>query len=214
MHAFPLLSRMVSAEMFMRLCTLMPPPLDDSREAALARDLIGLNAIRNLGPIHTTEQAMLAVTIVAADLHTHDGFRLAIENRSNFKSVLQCRAQAMSMMRERRRAAERLERLQAMHQPDQPSPAMETTQAASCPAQAAAQAQPEPRNPPAPHAEQPDPVERAADGGVAENHPIPRATMPEPAPDRDRPTTAIMVPAVVAARAMRRMRPDTGRSMR
>ncbi len=204
MHAFPLLSRMVSAEMFMRLCTLMPPPLDDTREASLARDLIGLNAILNLGPIRTTEEAMLAVIIIAADLHTHDGFRLAVENRSNLKSVLQCRAQALSMMRERRRAAERLERLQALHPEEQPAPvaAVETTDAETAPApDAAATVETEAAaESPASH---PDPVETAPDPVGTGIRVTPRIQMPIQNSYRYRGASPAMMPLAIAARLMR-----------
>lgn len=202
MHAFPLLSRMVSAEMFMRLCTLMPPPLDDTQEASLARDLIGLNAILNLGPIRTTEEAMLAIIIIAADLHTHDGFRLAVENGGNLKSVLQCRAQALSMMRERRRAAERLERMQARHREEQPAAAAETAEAEAAPVPEAVSVV-ELEVPVEPPVSQPDPVASVPDPVGPAGRVTPRFQAPEYNGYRYQGVSPGVMPAAIAMRLLR-----------
>lgn len=113
MSAFPLLSRTISSEMFSRLIGLMPPLIDDSMEAMIARDGTALAHIAALGPIRSAEEASLAVTVVAADCHAHDALRSAGLNAGNLKIVMQCRSQAMMMLRTRAKAVERLERLQA-----------------------------------------------------------------------------------------------------
>ncbi len=113
MSLFPLLSRTLSGEMFNRLVGMLPPPADDSVESLIARDGAAMAAAGSLGPIRSAEEASLAITVVAADCHAHDAFRLAGKNASDIKTVMQCRSQAMMMLRTRTRAIERLERLQS-----------------------------------------------------------------------------------------------------
>ena len=113
MSAFPLLSRTVSCEMYNRLVGMLPPLADDSVEALIARDAAALAQLDALGPIRSAEEASLAATVVAADTHAHDALRSAGLNAGTLKIVMQCRSQAMMMLRTRARAVERLERLQS-----------------------------------------------------------------------------------------------------
>lgn len=115
MSLFPLLSRTLSGEMFNRLLGMLPPPEDDSIEALIARDGAAMAAAGSLGPIRSAEEASLAIIVVAADCHAHDAFRSAGKHASNIKIVMQCRSQAMMMMRTRAKAIERLERLQSKY---------------------------------------------------------------------------------------------------
>lgn len=119
MSAFPLLTRRCSHEMFARLIAMLPPARDPSVEALLERDATAYAAIAALGRILSVEEASLAITVVAADVHAHDALRSASENQGDVKLVMQCRSQAMAMLRTRRQAVERLERLQAQHPVEQ-----------------------------------------------------------------------------------------------
>lgn len=112
MSAFPLLSRSLSRQMFNNLIELLPPLADDSIEALIARDGAALAHLDALGPIRSAEEASLAITVVASDTHAHDALRSAARNAGDLKIVMQCRSQAMMMLRSRTRAVERLERLQ------------------------------------------------------------------------------------------------------
>lgn len=122
MSLFPLLPRMVSAELFARLCALMPPPLEDTDASRNARDVLAMAAIEALGPVRTAEEGMLAVTIVAADLHGWDALAQAVRKADEPRTQMQCRAQAVSMMRQRGAAGRRLAALQAAHPEPAPEP--------------------------------------------------------------------------------------------
>ncbi len=111
MYAFPYLSRIIGAEMFARLVAMMPPPLDASPEARRDRDIVAMATLKQMGPLRSSEEASLAITIVAADAHAHDALRGAAENAGNLTVVMQCRAQANAMMRTRHKAAAELEAL-------------------------------------------------------------------------------------------------------
>ncbi len=113
MSAFPLLPRMVAARMFAELCMLLPPPVEATQESLDARDVLAVAAIDALGPIMSVEEASMALIVVAADFHARDALRGAGEHRDTLKSVLQCRAQALSMIRQRHLAATKLAALQA-----------------------------------------------------------------------------------------------------
>ncbi len=111
MYAFPYLSRIIASEMFARLLAMMPPPLDASPEAARDRDVVAMCMLKQMGPLKSSEEASLAITIVAADAHAHDALRGAVENAGDLKVMMQCRAQANAMMRTRHKAAAELEAL-------------------------------------------------------------------------------------------------------
>ena len=113
MSAFPLLPRMVAARMFAELCMLLPPPVEATQESLDSRDVLAVAAIDALGPIMSVEEASMALIVVAADFHARDALRGAGEHRDTLKSVLQCRAQALSMIRQRHLAATKLAALQA-----------------------------------------------------------------------------------------------------
>ena len=111
MYAFPHLSRLIATDMFSKLVAMMPPPSDPSPEGRRNRDIVAMCMLKQMGPILTVEEASLAITIVAADAHAHDAFRGAAENAGDLKVVMQCRAQANTMMRTRHKAAAALEAL-------------------------------------------------------------------------------------------------------
>lgn len=113
MSAFPLLSRTLSSEMFARLVAMLPAPADDRLEALIGRDAMAIAGIDALGPIRSAEEAALAITVVAVDSHAHAALRSAAQHAANLKTVMQCRAQALAMLRTRKHVVERLERLQA-----------------------------------------------------------------------------------------------------
>ena len=122
MSAFPLLPRMVAARMFADLCRGLPPLPDDSPAERTERDLVAIAAILALGPIRDAEEASLAIAVVSADFHAREALQDAGQLRDSIKVVMQCRAQAMGMWRQRHRAAGRLAMLQARHpQPDEPA---------------------------------------------------------------------------------------------
>ena len=148
MSAYPKLPRRLACIMFARLCAMLPPPADDTDQARTERDLVAIAAIAGLGPVLTMEEAALANIIVAADFHAQDALGGAGRHADQMRTVLQCRAQAMGMWRQRHRAAERLAMLQAQHpQPDEP--AIEAPIGAD-PAAAAPDRQPTASPPPAP----------------------------------------------------------------
>jgi len=118
MSAFPYLPRRLSEAMFAKLVMMLPPPAEGSAEALMNRDIAAMSSARCLGPILSMEEATLAITIVAADSHAQDSLRLAAERPGDLKTVMQCRAQAMAMLRARHKAAEKLERLVAAHEPE------------------------------------------------------------------------------------------------
>lgn len=117
MSAFPLLPRMVAARMFADLCKGLPPLPDDSPDERTERDLVAIAAILALGPIRDVEEASLAIAVVSADFHARDALQDAGRHRDSIKVVMQCRAQALSMMRQRHVAAGKLAALQALHPP-------------------------------------------------------------------------------------------------
>ncbi len=118
MYAFPYLSRMLAAEMFAKLSAMLPPPLDATHAARRDRDVVALCVLRQMGPIRTVDEALLAITVVASEAHAHDALRSASENAGNLKVVMQCRAQANTMLRARYKAAAELAILVRRH-PDE-----------------------------------------------------------------------------------------------
>lgn len=118
MYAFPYLSRMLAAEMFAKLSAMLPPPLDATPAARRDRDVVALCVLRQMGPIRTVDEALLAITVVASEAHAHDALRSASENAGNLKVVMQCRAQANTMLRARYKAAAELAILVRRH-PDE-----------------------------------------------------------------------------------------------
>lgn len=115
MYAFPYLSRMLAAEMFAKLRAMLPPPLDATQAALRDRDVVALCMLRQMGPIRTLDEASLAITVVASEAHAHDALRSASENAGDLKVVMQCRAQANTMLRARHKAAAELGALMRRH---------------------------------------------------------------------------------------------------
>ena len=113
MYPFPTLPRRLSSFIFAQLCEELPPPRDNAPDSVNDRDMAAMAAVAALGPIDPAE-AILAVRVVATDAHARDSLRLAGQNQADLTSVLRCRAQAASMMRQSHQAQRALERLQAM----------------------------------------------------------------------------------------------------
>ena len=120
MYAFPYLSRLIATDMFSKLVAMMPPPIDPSPEGRRNRDIVAMCMLKQMGPIRTVEEASLAITIVAADAHAHDALRGAAENPGDFKAMMQCRAQASTMLRTRHKAAAALDALIRSYPVDAP----------------------------------------------------------------------------------------------
>jgi len=113
MYPFPTPPKRLSSFIFARLCDELPKPPDESADSRNSRDMAAMAAVAALGPIDMTE-AMLAVRVVATDAHARDSLRLATINHADLPTVMRCRSQAASMMRQSQQAHRALERLQAM----------------------------------------------------------------------------------------------------
>jgi hypothetical protein len=97
---FPNLSAAAARHAFYGLATNLPPHWQiDGDETAEDRAAAALEQIRRLDPQDSLETD-LALFIVAAIAHAKDGLRLAAAHDDDTKLVLQCRAQAASMMRQ------------------------------------------------------------------------------------------------------------------
>jgi hypothetical protein len=109
-------------EVVAKLCGTLPPPITDTPEARVSRDELAMAAVAALHPADALG-AMLAVDIVLADPCYADAVRQAGEYRNDLAATNRCRAQAASVLRQRRallrdhesRQAERDKALDAMH---------------------------------------------------------------------------------------------------
>ncbi len=157
MSAFPYLPRMLAQEMFAKLVSALPPPLDDTAETLMARDIAAMSAARGLGPIKSMEEATLVIAVVASDCHMQDALRLAGVHAHDFKRVIQCRSQAMMMLRARHKAAEKLDALLAQRRRDEAAEERERAATEALVADGVAPADAEP----APEPQRRSPEERA-----------------------------------------------------
>lgn len=156
MYPFQTLPPRLSREIFAALRQALPNPTEDTQDALDARDMIAMAAVAALHPVDVAE-AMLAVQVVNTEAHARDSLRLSNLPNTDLPTILRCRAQAASMMRQMQQALRALHRMQAMRPiPEPPIPE---------PAQPDIAPQPEPpallapavrANPPGPHPRHPD----------------------------------------------------------
>ncbi len=89
----------------------LPPPVSEGPEAEARRDRAALAGVAALRPVNAAE-GRLATQFVAADAWAMDCLRLAQEKRRESGVAFKCRAQALSLMREARRALRALQQMQ------------------------------------------------------------------------------------------------------
>lgn len=153
MYPFQTLPPRLSREIFAALRQALPNPPEDTQDAIDARDMIAMAAVAALDPVDAAE-AMLAVQVVSTEAHARDSLRLSNLPDIDLPTILRCRAQAASMMRQMQQALRALHRMQAMRplpeaaQPDI-APQAEPDRPTAPPLAA--------RRAPAPHASRPVP---------------------------------------------------------
>ena len=92
---------------------VLPPPITESAEDLARRDNAAIAQIAALVPVNAAE-ANVAAEFVAANAHAMDCLREARDPATVPTATLQCRAQAISMMRQAQSALRLLLRLQAV----------------------------------------------------------------------------------------------------
>ena len=107
-----LLPREAFQEIILILRGALPPPLSDEPADWVRRDRAAMAAVAALLPENAAE-GRLAAQFVAADAWAMDCLRLAGERRREPDIARQCRAQAMSLMREGKSTLRLLLRMQA-----------------------------------------------------------------------------------------------------
>jgi hypothetical protein len=123
MYSVPNIPDLLSRAIYADLCTLLPPPPDDTPEARHLRDERAMTAVAHLLPENAAE-AEVAVLIVAAQFQARDALRAAArcipgpdpETGPDPDRLRQCRAQAASMMRQADSFIRTLLRMQAERQ--------------------------------------------------------------------------------------------------
>ncbi len=120
MYPFQTLPPRLSREIFAALRQALPNPPEDTQDAIDARDMIAMAAIAALDPVDAAE-AMLAVQVVNTEAHARDGLRLSNLPNTDLPTILRCRAQAASMMRQMQQALRALHRMQAMRPIPEPA---------------------------------------------------------------------------------------------
>jgi len=110
MSLIPTVPDRLSGDIMFRLYKSLPPPHDDHPDTLATRDLVAMVSVANLGPM-TTIETDLAANAVAAQAHSMDALACAAEHHDNLTVVMQCRAQAASMLRQAVRAMRQLREL-------------------------------------------------------------------------------------------------------
>jgi hypothetical protein len=111
MHSIPNLPDSITRTIYADLCSLLPPPSDDTQEARAMRDERAMIAVAHLLP-ETAAEAELAGLIVAAQFRAREALRAASQNPDP-DQVRRCTAQAACMMRQADSGIRVLLRLQA-----------------------------------------------------------------------------------------------------
>ncbi len=109
----PELPTALARELFANLCSMLPPPEDNTPEARARSDELAMAAAIALHPADAFE-AKLAARIVAMDAHAADSLRLAGLCGEDTPEMHRCRAQAISMARQADAALRSLQRMQAV----------------------------------------------------------------------------------------------------
>jgi hypothetical protein len=73
-YSVPNISDLLAREIYADLCTLLPPPLDDTPEARARRDERAMTAVAHLLPENAAE-AEVAVLVVAAQFRAREALR-------------------------------------------------------------------------------------------------------------------------------------------
>ncbi len=120
MYPFQTLPPRLSREIFAALRQALPNPTEDTQDAIDARDMIAMAAVAALDPADAAE-AMLAVQVVSTEAHARDSLRLSNLPNTDLPTILRCRAQAASMMRQMQQALRALHRMQAMRSLPEPA---------------------------------------------------------------------------------------------
>jgi hypothetical protein len=115
MQSIPNLPAPLSRAIYAELCTLLPPPPDDTPEARALRDEHAMTSVAHLLPENAAE-ANVAVLIVAAQARAREAFRAAAQAGLDPDQTRRCLAQAASMMRQADSFTRTLMRLQAERQ--------------------------------------------------------------------------------------------------
>ena len=123
LHAMPadpqadwssLLSRDVFGEVILVLRATLPPPISDTPAGWARQDRAAMAAVASLLPVNAAE-GRLAAQFVAADAQAMDCLLLAKQRRRE-PDGYQCRAQAISFLRESKASLRQLLKLQAARQ--------------------------------------------------------------------------------------------------
>jgi len=167
MSPFPKVPDRLGDYVLFELYKGLPPPHDDRPETLATRDLVATVAVANLGPM-TTLEAKLAAQAVAAQTQSMDALISAAQNPDNLTMVMQCRAQAASMlraavraMRQLRELREERETVRARRRAHEEADARHAAAKAHAQDQAQAQAQARAQAQAEAHAQTPAPAETA-----------------------------------------------------
>ncbi len=116
MTLIPNIPESLSRTIYADLCTLLPPPEQDTPEDRANRDERAMTALAHLLPENAAE-AEVAVLIVAAQAHARDALHeAAAYARIDPAEARRCRAQVTSMMRQAANHSRILTRMQAERQ--------------------------------------------------------------------------------------------------
>jgi hypothetical protein len=115
MHPIPNIPASLSREIYVELCTLLPPPPDNTPEARAQRDERAMTAVAHLLPENAAE-AEVAVLIVAAQFRAREALRAASRPNLDPDQTRRLTAQAASMMRQADSFIRTLLRMQAERQ--------------------------------------------------------------------------------------------------
>jgi hypothetical protein len=115
MYSVPNIPDLLSRAIYADLCTLLPPPPDDTPEARSSRDERATTAVAHLLPENAAE-AEVAVLVVAAQSRAREALRAASQPGLDPDQTRRCTAQAASMMRQADGSIRTLLRMQAERQ--------------------------------------------------------------------------------------------------
>ena len=93
MYSVPNIPDLLSRAIYADLCTLLPPPPDDTPEARACRDERAMTAVAHLLPENAAE-AEVAVLVVAAQSRAREALRAASQPGLEPDQTRRCTAQA------------------------------------------------------------------------------------------------------------------------
>jgi hypothetical protein len=112
MYSIPNLPDPLARAICADLCSLLPPPPDDTRQSRAIRDERAITHLAHLLPENAAE-AEVSVQIVAAQFHARAALYEAAHPGRDPNEARRCRAQAAAMMRQADSGTRTLLRLQA-----------------------------------------------------------------------------------------------------